>query len=109
MQGTKVPISVLRQWAGAIFDAVEARGITEVELDDRGYWRLDSAEVWESRPPEPLRGDLADDALDLQQDLAEDLDARATIAWHSVDHFLGVLTRLSAELKGCDVDGQEDR
>lgn len=106
MAGENISISEVREWAAAIFDAVEKSGITELNLEGRLYWQLETDEVWGAEPPKATAGDLADDLKDIRSDVAEDLVVRSAFAWHALDHFIGVLTRLSAELKGFDFSSQ---
>ena len=102
MEENVVQISELRNWANKIFDAVERRGISRIDLPARFYWTLDSVEIWDGTPPTATVGDLADDLQDIRNDLetAEDDAERSIIVWHTLDHFIGVLGKLSADLKG---------
>ena len=106
MAGENISISEVREWVAAIFDAVEKSGVKELNLEGRLYWKLDTEEVWESEPPKAIAGDLADDLKDIRSDVTEDLVVRSAFAWHTLDHFIGALIRLSAELKGFDFSSQ---
>ncbi len=108
MSETMVTISEMRRWANSVFDAVEAQGHSFVDLQGRNYWVLNSEEIWSAEPPDALLGDLRDDLEDIRNDLNEpDLAVRATFAWHTLDHLIGTLNKLSADLKGHNFDGRE--
>ncbi|MDH3195003.1 MAG: hypothetical protein OEL78_01675 [Hyphomicrobiales bacterium] len=106
MAGENVSISEMREWVAAIFDAIEVSGIKELSFEGRLYWRVHTGEVWGPEPPKAIADDLADDLKDIRSDVTEDLVFRSTFAWHTFDHFIGALTRLSAELKGFDFSSQ---
>ena len=104
MSVERIQISELRVWSSAIFDAAGACRVDTVNMDAQHYWKLDTAEVWSGKPPEPCIGDLLDDVADIRRDVAEpDLVVRGAYAWHTLDHFIGVLTKLSAQLKAVDL------
>ncbi|MEO0822470.1 MAG: hypothetical protein AAF074_18845 [Pseudomonadota bacterium] len=95
-----VPMNEIRAWANAAFDALEAAGAEGLEPADGGYWMLDTVEAWDlSRLPEPMTGDLADDVGDIRRDLAGFAHIRGEIAWHTLDHLIGVLAALSQQNK----------
>lgn len=100
MGGERLTIAELRDWSAAIFDAVEASGVKHLDVEGRWYWSLPSDQVWGASPPKAEMGDLADDMADIRRNLADDAETRAAYPWHALDHFMGVLTCLSAELKG---------
>ena len=102
MDVERVTISEMREWATAIFDGVEASGLKEIELDDRNYFRFWSDEIWGDEPPEVLVSNLMDDLKDVRSDASGPIEDRAVSPWHALDHFIGVMTRLSAELKHYD-------
>lgn len=95
----QVQVQELRDWASSLFDAMEAQGVTGFEIEGQYYWQFESLDVWEGQPPEPLLGDTDDDLSDVRSDTARPLDERATYTWHTLDHLIGVLTAVSAELK----------
>ena len=103
-----VAVSEIRRWANSVLDAVESQGRLTVDLQRRNYWVLNSEEIWTSEPPEALLGDLNDDLEDIRNDLSKpDLAIREVLAWHTLDHLIRALSKLSADLKGYNFDGEE--
>lgn len=98
-----VSISEIREWANKTLDSVEASGVNAVDFEPHLYWMLETDEVWRAdRQPGLVAGDSQDDVMDIRRDLAEPLGERASYAWHTLDHLIGVLIRVSATLKGYD-------
>ena len=109
MEAERVTISEMREWATAIFDGVEASGVSEIEIEDRYYFCFWSTEVWDAEPPETLVSHLKNDLDHVRGDVSSPVDDRTVSPWHALDHFIGVLTRLSAELKHHDfADANKD-
>ena len=95
-----VPLSEIRAMGNAVFDAIEASGAASLEPVEGFYWCLDSGEAWDlSRQPALLTGDLNDEISDIRKDLTEYTQIAEKIAWHTLDHFIGVLTALSYQYK----------
>ena len=94
------PLQEVRDMATAVFDALEKLGTTHVNPSEGWYWSIDSAETWDmTKEPALMTGDLADDIHDIRKDLTEYQDIAAHNAWHTLNHFIGVLTTLSHQFK----------
>ncbi|MEL6477869.1 MAG: hypothetical protein AAFR17_11130 [Pseudomonadota bacterium] len=103
MRIEQVPMSELRAAANAVFDATERRGVSEIAVDGALYHVIDSEAAFDLvTPPALMVGDTLDDLDDLRRDLGLDFDDqdRADVVWHTLDHLIGLLTQVSAELKG---------
>ncbi|QJF51729.1 hypothetical protein [Roseobacter ponti] len=95
-----VALSEIRAMANSVFDALEAGGTRELSPSDGLYWCMDSGQCWDmTREPDLMTGDLEDDVLDIRKDLTEYQDIAAQNAWHTLDHFIGLLTALSYQYK----------
>ena len=103
MRIEQVPMSELRAAANAVFDALERRGVSEISVDGAWYHVIDSEAAFDlARRPKMMVGDTLDDLEDLRGDLGPGFDDqdRVDFVWHTLDHLIGLLTQVSAELKG---------
>jgi hypothetical protein len=95
-----VPLSEIRAMGNAVFDALESSGAESLDPVDGLYWCVGSGEAWDlSCQPSLLTGDLSDDISDIRKDLSDYAEIADKIAWHTLDHFIGVLTALSYQYK----------
>ncbi len=99
-----ISISEVRGWANEVLDAVEAAGVYEIAFEPHLYWQLETDEVWSADAvPELTVGDSADDVAGIRRDLTYSIEERSQCPEHTLDHFIGVLVRLSATLKSYDL------
>lgn len=92
-------LSEIRTLANQTFDALEAGGTQALQSNSGQYWRLDSTEAWDlSRTPEAMVGDLREDIGDLHADVTSADHSTGLVAWHTLDHLIGVLTALSHQV-----------
>ncbi|MFQ6548197.1 hypothetical protein AADZ90_009585 [Aestuariibius sp. 2305UL40-4] len=100
MVETSVPLSEIRTWFNATFDALERRGETHLDMSNKDfYWTFGAEASFDlTRTQRAGTGSLYDDVLDIRRDIASSLDERATFAWHTLEHLGGVVLALSAQV-----------
>jgi hypothetical protein len=98
----QVSVSEIRQWMNAICDALEAKGVSEIALEQDYYWSVFSDDAFDmSRQPEPVVGSLQDDFGDLRREMAafqsQDI---GMIVGHACHHLQGIVNYLALRFSG---------
>lgn len=95
-----VSLSETRAMGNAVFNAIEASGAESVKPVEGFYWCIDSGQAWDmTRQPSLRTGSLSEEISELRKELTEYFEIAGKIAWHTVNHFIGVLTALSYQYK----------
>ncbi|MFC1455939.1 hypothetical protein ACETIH_04195 [Microvirga arabica] len=97
MTHQKIAVSEIRRWMNTICDALEMRGISQIDVEQEGYWDVFYEEAYDfSRQPEPQVGSLSDDIADLRKEMeAFHSDDIGMVVDHACHHLQGIVKYLS--------------
>ncbi len=97
MAETTLAISEVRNWANAIFEAMERAGVTSVPIDRQYYWVVHYSDAFElGDPPVTVVSDVFDDIGDLHGEVANFRANKGMVLSHALGHLSGILTLLAA-------------
>ncbi len=105
----RVPVSEIRRWMNTICDALETGGVSQIDVDQEGYWSVFFDNAFNlSHMPEPGIGSLSDDIGDLRREVdvfhSED---RGMIVGHACEHLAGIVTYMAFTYPGVVVNASD--
>jgi hypothetical protein len=99
-----VDIKEVERIAIRLFELLEARGVTQIRVEDPQYWKVFPEAREPIERPSPVMGDAMDDLDDLRAEAAG--PAENMIVWHAFNHLAGLMNLIArADMNGDLIEG----